>query len=241
MSPAINPRARPQPILAGVLAAILAAPWARAGAPLQVPVYQSIEPRMADQTVVLTGKDLRLEDVVRVARFGAKVRLSAEARRRSEDAYGLLLEAAAEGVSVYWFNRGSGSNREKFIFTGDPLSPANRKFLEDRQAAIFARGATVGLGPEIDAEEIVRAMLLIRANSMTYEAASPQLTETLVRWQTPSKPSRLCSATWMRRLRSASCGSRIRFLRSRRRRPAWAGASSARSIPRCSCRKSKVS
>jgi len=184
MSPALNAHARLLLILAkllgGVLVAVLAVPGARAGAPVPTSVYQPIEPTMADQTVVLTGKDLRLEDVVRVARFGAKVRLSPEARRRSEDAYGLLLEAAAEGISVYWFNRGSGSNRQKFIFTGDPLSPANRKFLEERQAAIFARGAAVGLGPEIDAEEVVRAMLLIRANSMTYEAASPQLTERLL-------------------------------------------------------------
>jgi histidine ammonia-lyase len=180
MPPAIHARAPLLRIIAGLVAAVLAAATARAAAPSQAPAYHAIDATLAGQTVVLTGKDLRLEDVLRVARFGAKVVLSAEARQRSEDAYGLLLEAAAEGVSVYWFNRGSGSNREKFIFTGDPLSPANRKFLEERQAAIFARGATLGLGPEVDAEEIVRAMLLIRANSMTYEAASPQLTERLL-------------------------------------------------------------
>ena len=100
MSPALNAHARLLLILAkllgGVLVAVLAVPGARAGAPVPTSVYQPIEPTMADQTVVLTGKDLRLEDVVRVARFGAKVRLSPEARRRSEDAYGLLLEAAAD-------------------------------------------------------------------------------------------------------------------------------------------------
>ena len=41
------------------------------------------------------------------------------------------------------------SGREKFIFTGDPLSPQNKKFLEARQLAIFRRGALAGLGPEI--------------------------------------------------------------------------------------------
>jgi histidine ammonia-lyase len=55
---------------------------------------------MADQTVVLTGRDLTIDQVVQVARYGAKVALSAEARRRSADAHALLLEAAAEGVSV---------------------------------------------------------------------------------------------------------------------------------------------
>jgi histidine ammonia-lyase len=144
------------------------------------PPYHAITPSMAEQTVVLTGRDLSIDQVVQVARYGAKVALSAEARQRSADAHALLLEAAAEGVSVYWFNRGSGSGRERFIFTGDPLSPANKKLLEERQLAIFRRGALAGLGPEISEEEIVRAMMVVRANTMSFEAASPQLTQRLL-------------------------------------------------------------
>jgi histidine ammonia-lyase len=106
----------------------------------------------------------------------------------------LLLEAAAEGVSVYWFNRGSGSGREQFIFKGDPRSPENRKLLESRQLAVFRRGALAGMGPEISDEEIVRAMMVVRANTMTYEAASPQLTQCLLdmlnRRVTPAVQSR---------------------------------------------------
>jgi histidine ammonia-lyase len=159
------------------VALVLAACSAAAAAP---PSYRPIDPSMADQTVVLTGRDLTPEQVVKVARYGAKVELTAEARQRSADAHALLLEAAAEGVSVYWFNRGSGSGREKFIFTGDPLSPQNKRFLEARQLAIFRRGALAGLGPEIGEEEIVRAMLVVRANTMSFEAASPQLTQRLL-------------------------------------------------------------
>jgi histidine ammonia-lyase len=144
------------------------------------PTYHPIVPSQSDKTVVLTGRDLTIEQVVQVARYGAKVELTAEARQRSADAHALLLEAAAEGVSVYWFNRGSGSGREKYIFTGDPLSPQNRKFLEERQLAIFRRGALAGMGPEISEEEIVRAMLVVRANTMSFEAASPQLTQRLL-------------------------------------------------------------
>jgi histidine ammonia-lyase len=147
---------------------------------LEPPPYRAILPSMADQTVVLTGHDLTIDQVVQVARFGAQVALSAEARQRSADAHALLLEAAAEGVSVYWFNRGSGSGRERFIFKGDPLSPENKKLLEARQLAIFRRGALAGLGPEINEEEIVRAMLVVRANTMSFEAASPQLTQRLL-------------------------------------------------------------
>jgi histidine ammonia-lyase len=142
--------------------------------------YRAITPSMAEKTVVLTGKDLTIAQVVEVARFGAKVVLSAEARQRSADAHALLLEAAAEGVSVYWFNRGSGSGRESYIFKGDPLSPTNRKFLEDRQLEVFRRGALAGMGPEVGDEEIVRAMLVVRANTMSFEAASPQLTQCLL-------------------------------------------------------------
>ena len=142
--------------------------------------YRPIAPTLSEKTVVLTGRDLTIDQVVQVARYGAKVALSPEARQRSADAHALLLEAAAEGVSVYWFNRGSGSGRERFIFTGDPLSPSNKKLLEARQLAIFQRGALAGLGPEISEEEIVRAMLVVRANTMSFEAASPQLTQRLL-------------------------------------------------------------
>ncbi|MGH9560633.1 MAG: aromatic amino acid lyase, partial [Terracidiphilus sp.] len=176
----VKPEIRaPLTLCAGAaLSMILLGAAASAGA--APPAYHPITPSMADQTVVLTGRDLTLDQVVQVARYGAKVALTPEARRRSADAHALLLEAAAEGVSVYWFNRGSGSGRERFIFVGDPLSPANKKLLEERQLAIFRRGALAGLGPEISEEEIVRAMMVVRANTMSFEAASPQLTQRLL-------------------------------------------------------------
>src|ERR1700722_20160680 len=162
----------------GVAAALLLAA-ANAAAASAAP-YRPITPSMADKTVVLSGHDLSIDQVVQVARYGAKVALTPGARQRSADAHALLLEAAAEGVSVYWFNRGSGSGRERFIFTGDPLAPENKKLLEARQLAIFRRGALAGLGPEISEEEIVRAMMVVRANTMSFEAASPQLTQRLL-------------------------------------------------------------
>src|ERR1700730_5273732 len=161
-----------------VLAALSLAALDAAGA--SSAPYRPIEANMSGKTIVLTGRDLTVDQVVQVARYGAKVALTPEARQRSADAHALLLEAAAEGVSVYWFNRGSGSGRERFIFTGDPWSPDNKKLLEARQLAIFRRGALAGLGPEISEEEIVRAMLVVRANTMTFEAASPQLTQRLI-------------------------------------------------------------
>ena len=132
------------------------------------------------QTVVLTGHDLSVAQVVAIARHGAKVSLSAAARQRSADAYGLLLEAAAEGVSLYWFNRGAGDQRETVIFAGDPTTPENTALLKARQLANFARGETGSSGPEIDHEDVIRAMMAVRANTMSYEAASPGLTQMLL-------------------------------------------------------------
>jgi histidine ammonia-lyase len=142
--------------------------------------YTPIVPTMSDRTIILTGRNLRIEDIVAVARHGAKVELGAEARRREADNYGLLLEAAAEGVPVYWFNRGAGDQRETVMFDGDPTTPKNRALIEKMQMKAFRDGALWGTGPEVSEEEIVRAMMVVRANSMTYNAPSPQLAQMLI-------------------------------------------------------------
>jgi len=57
--------------------------------------YHPIEPTEAGQTITLTGRDLTVDQVIEVARGGAKVQVSAEAKQREADNYGLLLEAPA--------------------------------------------------------------------------------------------------------------------------------------------------
>ncbi len=83
--------------------------------------YQPIDATKSNSVITLTGHDMTIEQVVDVARYGAKVQLSPEAKQRQADNYGLLLEAAAEGVAVYWFNRGAGDQRETIMFSGDPI------------------------------------------------------------------------------------------------------------------------
>jgi histidine ammonia-lyase len=169
------------PVAAAPVAAapVAAAPVAAAPAGAAAD-YQPITPTATDKTILLTGRDLSIEQLVQVARNGAKVQVSAEARQREADHYGLLLEAAAEGVAVYWFNRGAGDQRETVMFSGDPMSPENRAYLEKSQLQGFRLGAVEGYGPEVKEEEIVRAMMVIRANAMTYNAPSPQLAQMLV-------------------------------------------------------------
>ncbi|AGT10975.1 aromatic amino acid ammonia-lyase [Paracoccus aminophilus] len=143
------------------------------------PRYQPITAKAAEKTVTLTGRDLTVEQVIEIARDGAKVEQSPEALQRAADAYGLLLQGAAEGMPIYWFNRGSGSNRETVIFDGDPTSPENDAMLKKQQLARFQNGAKGGYPPEIFEEELVRAIMAIRANTITYEAASPDLVRML--------------------------------------------------------------
>ncbi len=144
------------------------------------PNYRPLSPIMADKTITLTGHDLTIEQLVDVARYGAKVRLSPEAKQRQADNYGLLLEAAAEGIAVYWFNRGAGDQRETIMFSGDPMTLQNKAYLEKSQLQGFRLGAVFGYGPEVEEEEIVRAMMVVRANAMTYNAPSPQLSQMLL-------------------------------------------------------------
>jgi len=142
--------------------------------------YHPIDTSMAQKVVTLTGSNLTIDELIAVARHGAKVELSPQARQREADNYGLLLEAAAEGVPVYWFNRGAGDQRETVMFSGDPLSPENKAYLEKSQLAAFSGAALRGYPPEVTEEEIVRAMMVVRANGMTHNAPSPQLAQMLL-------------------------------------------------------------
>src|SRR2546421_6985131 len=141
--------------------------------------YNPINPIDANETVTLTGHNLSVDNLVAIARFGAKVALRSDARQRSLNAYYLLLEGARENIPIYYFNRGTGAGRQDVIFAGDPLSPANKQLISQIELRAFKTGKTFGLGPEVNDEEIVRAMMAVRANTMTYEAASPQLTQML--------------------------------------------------------------
>jgi histidine ammonia-lyase len=142
--------------------------------------YRPILPSRSGETVVLTGHDLTPDQVVAIARYGAKAALSPEAKQRQSDAYGLLLEASAEGIAIYGFNRGAGAGREVVLFKGDPLAPENKTLLSQRVASQIHNGPRQGIGPEVAEEEIARAQMAVRANTMIYEAASPALSAILI-------------------------------------------------------------
>jgi histidine ammonia-lyase len=150
----------------------------------------------ASKTIVVNGHNMTPADIAQIARDGAKIQLSPAARQRSLNAYYLVLEGSREGIPVYWFNRAPGSGRQDVIFSGDPLSTkvtatspvcpntgkrcSNRDFLLQSELKTFQSGDTMGDGPPVQDEEIVRAMMAERVNTMSFEAATPQLTQMLI-------------------------------------------------------------
>jgi histidine ammonia-lyase len=149
----------------GAVAAGQAAPLS---GPAPVP-YTPITPTTADRTITLTGHDLTIEQVIAVARDGARVQYSPEAIQRAQNDYDLRLEAGAENIQVYGLNRGGGAMREVQIRRDEAAR------LDTARA-----GAKEGVLPEINEEELVRAFLVIRANSVPFEASQPEFMQLLV-------------------------------------------------------------
>src|SRR5215212_8868851 len=106
-------------------------------------------------TVTLTGDDLSIEDVVRIARRGARVEVSREALGRVRRARDVVDRVLARGDLVYGMNTGVGSlSRYRIPFEG----------LEQFSVRLVTRHTThqgAELGPEV-----VRAMMVTRANGM---------------------------------------------------------------------------
>ena len=152
-----------------IMLAQLAAVAILIAAAAQAADYRPITPVADGKIVTLTGHNLTIEDVVAVARHGAQVRYSPEAIQRATDGNDLRAEAGAENIPVYGLNRGAGALREIQV-----------KRDEFTQLASARAGAKEGVLPEIADEDLVRAFLVIRANSVPFEAADPQFMQLLL-------------------------------------------------------------
>jgi len=105
--------------------------------------------------VVLTGADLTVADVEAVARAGAPAELDVHARARMEEARAVIEELLAEGAVVYGVTTGFGDLATTFV------EPARSAELQEHLLMSHA----VGVGDPFP-REIVRAMLLLRANTL---------------------------------------------------------------------------
>ena len=119
----------------------------------------------------MTGKGLTIEDVVQVARFGAKVKLSEAAITRIKGCRAFIEERIAAHEVMYGVNTGIGEFSEVA--------------LDDEQVRQFQRyliyNHAAGIGEPAPIEH-VRAAMLLRANvhSNGHSACRPEITQTLV-------------------------------------------------------------
>jgi histidine ammonia-lyase len=148
-----------------------------AAASAQQEGFTPITPTKSHKTITLTGEDMSIQDVVDIARYGAKVRISRDHASYMNRAYNLIIEASRQGIPVYRFNRGAGAARETVIFEGDPYEPANLQNLQNRRLSAALNGRwrpdTDPYRPYVEREEIVRAMMAVRANNIKYVANGP--------------------------------------------------------------------
>ncbi|RUU24896.1 histidine ammonia-lyase, partial [Mesorhizobium sp. M6A.T.Ca.TU.002.02.2.1] len=84
--------------------------------------------------LILTGADIRVEDVAAVARDGRKVEVASIVIDRLERARKVLDRVAASGQPIYGLNTGLGANLGASI-SGD-ASAFQRQLLEGRSGAV---------------------------------------------------------------------------------------------------------
>ncbi|MFO1302692.1 MAG: histidine ammonia-lyase [Burkholderiales bacterium] len=125
----------------------------------------------AGPAIVLAGSGVRVADVVRVARDGARVEVSAEALARVARTREVVEALAAGDAPIYGVTSALGAN------TGKPISQEEREAYQLR--AIRARAVGVGSPRPRD---FVRAAMFARAAGMACAGSgvSPSVLETLV-------------------------------------------------------------
>lgn len=135
-------------------------------------LFFSLSTQAQPQSILLTGHDLTIENVVAVARQHVAVVVDSKALTQVEKSHQLLLLAAAQDIPVYGLNRGVGLNKDKTIFKGSVLTPTARKLseqfnLQDLHATSAAIGAPA-------AHDVVRAAMLARLNTLLLGNAGVQ-------------------------------------------------------------------
>jgi histidine ammonia-lyase len=122
-------------------------------------------------TVVLTGNDLGLDQVVAVARGGESVELAPEAVERMRTARAVVERALDRGDVVYGFTTGVGA-RKRVEVEPSEVEEFNRRLIQSHR---------VGQGLDAPAD-VVRATMLRLANGFARGTAGvrPELAERLV-------------------------------------------------------------
>lgn len=126
--------------------------------------------------ITLTGHDLSIDNVVRVALDNARIEISADARNKVVLSNKLLMLAVCKKHKIYGINTGVGERVDKpvdlacegGIPTPKSLEPS-KKF---NRAMLRAHSAAVD--PTVS-KEIIRATMLVRLNTMLYGASGARV------------------------------------------------------------------
>jgi len=110
---------------------------------------------MDHDTLVLDGKSLTIEDIVRVAQHKMKVAISSESLEMLNKGRNMLQQWINNDAPVYGFNRGVGLNKDRLV--------EKEKFSQYNRNLILSH--SIGVGPEATVEE-VRAAMLARLNTL---------------------------------------------------------------------------
>ncbi len=110
---------------------------------------------MTSPKIELTGHSLTLEDVINVARNGYEVSLDPAAVTFIERGAGIVRKWAESDKVIYGVNTGFGDLASVVI------SPENSKILQEN----LLKSHACGVGPAFS-EDIVRAIMLLRVNSL---------------------------------------------------------------------------
>jgi histidine ammonia-lyase len=124
------------------------------------------------ERVRIDGNSLTIEQVVRVARGGAKVELATNARDRMQTSRKELEKLVEDGRTIYAINTGVGE------LVDVKIPPEELKHLQVN----LLRSHACGVGERYPAE-IVRAMMLLRANALAkgYSGVRPEVVEMLIK------------------------------------------------------------
>ena len=126
---------------------------------------------MADANVILDGEGLTPEDVIAVARRFVQVDVAPAAMRKVARCRAVVEKLVASKAAVYGLTTGFGSLRDIQI------APENVQQLQRN----LVRSHSCGVGAPAT-EDVVRAMLLLRANTLVkaYSGVRPVIVERLV-------------------------------------------------------------
>ncbi len=121
--------------------------------------------------IILTGADLSIADLEAVARHGARAALADAARSRMQESRDLIERLVAAGEVVYGVTTGFGALASRSVAAADA----------ERLQENLLMSHAAGVGQPL-ATEIVRAMLLLRANTLAlgHSGCRPEIVDRLL-------------------------------------------------------------